>query len=828
MDRLLQDLRFALRLLWKDRAFTVTALATLALCVGANAAIFAIVNSVILKPLPFDDPARLAYIHNSYPNIGAAVSGNSVPDYYDRLRDITAFEELAVYGATGLTIGGQDEGEAERVTSMTVSPSFFRVLRARPWRGAVFSEQDAEPEQTQKNVILSYGFWQRKFAGRDDAIGQSIRVNGRPFTIVGVMPQSFRFIDPDVQIWSSVAFTAAERADDRRHSNNWQQVARLRSGASIEQAQSQVDALNVRNLDIIPAMKPLLIDAGFTTRVLSLQQYLVADTKDVLFLLWGGVLVVLVIGCVNVANLVSVRASTRVRELATRSAIGASLGRLTRQLLTETVVLSTVGGVLGLLLGRWALTAAGVLGFDQLPRGYEIRMDAQSIAFTALLVFVVGLAVGLLPVIALRRANLGQIIREEGRSGTASRGARLVRRVLVTSQVAFALMLLVGAGLLVASFQRVLAVDPGFTVDNVLTGSVNLPTVRYQDDKALIAMVNRILEQVRAVPGVESAGITSHVPFGGSYSDSVILAEGYQMAPGESVVSPSQLTITDGYFEAMKMHIVEGRAFDARDREARFPQPVIVDERLARKFWPNTSAIGRRLYRPSDIKTPLALPTKETDWFTVVGVAKEVRLTGLVDALGNTRAGAYYYAYPSETERTVTLAIRANSEATTVTNAVRRAITSLDPELPFYRVRTMDERLNQSLLDRRTPMLLAVGFGIVALFLAAIGVYGVLAYQVSERRREIGIRMALGAATSNIFRMVLTEGATMVTVGMVLGVIGAFLLRRTLQSQLYEIGAMDPWVVGGVGLVLLIVALIACLLPARRAAKTDPAIALSS
>lgn len=825
MDRLLQDLRFSLRLLWKDRAFSLTTLATLALCVAANAAIFAIVNSVILKPLPFEEANRLVTVHNSYPGAGAEKGYNSVPDYFDRLRDVTAFDELAVYRETGTTLGGQSDGEAERLTSMVVSPSFFRVLRVQALRGSLFREEDAEPGNERK-IVLSHGLWQRKFGGGDDAIGRDVRVNGVLHTIIGVMPETFRFVEPDVQLWTPAAFTAANQADDQRHNNSWQQVARLGPGATLEQAQSQIDALNARNLERFPAVRQLLIDVGFLTRVSSLQEDLVAGTKSTLFLLWGGVLVVLLIGCVNVANLVSVRASTRVRELATRSAMGATLGRLTRQLLTETIVLAAAGGALGLLLGSWALSAAEMLGFDQLPRGYEIQMDAQVVIFTGLLVFLVGLGVGLLPVIALRRANLGQIIREEGRSGTATRGARFVRRALVTCQVAFALVLLVGAGLLLASFQRVLSIDPGFTVDRVLTGSLSLPVSRYADDGALRSAMERVLERVRALPGVEAAGVTSSVPFGDSYSDSLILAEGYQMAPGESVISPSRVVVSDGYFEAMKIQIVEGRAFDARDREG-LPQPVIVDERLARKFWPNDSPIGRRMYRPSNLENPLEPPTDPSDWFTVVGVAKDVRLSGLVDAGGDKQVGAYYFAYPNDPERTITLALRTTLEPTVVTNGVRRELASIDPEVPFYRVRTMDERLNASLIDRRTPMVLAVGFGIVALFLAAIGVYGVLAYQVSERRREIGIRMALGAAASSIFRMVLGEGAIMVSVGAALGLLGAFLLRRTLESQLYEIGAMDPRVVGGVGLVLILVAFVACLLPARRAARTDPAIALT-
>ncbi|MCA1585329.1 MAG: ABC transporter permease, partial [Acidobacteria bacterium] len=495
MERLVQDLRFAARLLWKDRSFTLTTVLTLALCLAANIAIFAVVRTVLLKPLPFPEPTRLVTVFNSYPGAGVVRASSGVPDYYDRLRDVAAFEALAMYRTSGVTIGGQQQGEVER-------------------------------------------------------------------------------------------------------SNNWQQIARLRAGATIQQAQSQIDAINARNLDAFPAMKTALINAGFATRVVGTQEDLVREARRTLFLLWGGALLVLAIGCVNVANLVSIRATSRIRELATRAAMGASVARLSRQLLTETVLLASLGGTLGLLLGWWVLRSATTIGFERLPRGSEITLDPVSVAVSIALVGVTGLMVGVLPIVMLRRTNLAQVIREEGRSGTASRGARTVRRMLVTSQVAFALILLVGAGLLLASFQRVLAVDPGFDADQLLTGSVSLPATQYADENVVRAAVERLLERVRALPGVEAAGVTTSLPFGGSYSDGVIMAEGYQMAPGESLISPSRIVASEGYFEAMRIGLREGRYFDARDRQTA-PRSVIVDERLARKFWPGQSPVGRRMYSPT-------------------------------------------------------------------------------------------------------------------------------------------------------------------------------------------------------------------------------------
>jgi predicted permease len=824
MERLRQDLRYALRMLWKDRGFTATTVATLALCVAANASIFAVVNAVLLRPLPFAQPEQIATIFNSYPGAGAVRASNGVPDYYDRLAHAPAFEELAMYRTSGVTIGGQG-GDVERVTSMPVTPSFFRLLRVQPFRGRLFTQDEAEAGQTQK-VVLGYGTWQRLFGGRDTAIGQDLRINGVPYSIIGVLPEEFRFVDPDVQLWTPLAFTAEERADDRRHSNNFQQIARLKPGANIDQAQAQIDAINAANLERFPQLKEILINAGFHTRVKSFHEDLVEGSRRTLYLLWGGVLAVLVIGCVNIANLVSVRASSRARELATRHALGASTRQLSRQILTETVLLALIGGAVGVALGWLALSAAGSLALDRLPRGEEIALDIVSLLFVLGLVIGVGVTVGLFPVMALRHADLGQIVREEGRSGTASRRTRLVRRGLVTSQVACALVLLVGAGLLLASFQRVLAVDPGFEAEPVLTGSLSLPAARYKDPPAVQATTTRILEAVRTLPGVEAAGVTTTVPMSGDHSDSVIFAEGYLPAPGESLISPSQVFVSPGYFEAMGTELRAGRFFDARDIEGA-QRTIIVDEQLARKFWPNQDPIGRHMWFPDDVQNLMTPPPKD-QWMRVIGVVENVRLDGLVDGPAFRTVGVYYMPIGQSSARQFTLAVRTAQEPTSMTSSIRGQLAAIDPELPFYGVRTMTERVDLSLVDRRTPMLLALTFAGVALFLAAIGIYGVLAYQVSQRSREIGIRMALGAATSNIFGMVLREGALMVLAGVGLGLVGAFLLRQTLQSQLYEIGAMDPAVLGTVGGLLLIVALGAILLPAHRAAKTDPVHALSA
>ena len=819
MERFFQDIRFAFRLLFKDRAFTITTLLTLALCIGANATIFAVVNSVLLRPLSVPEPDRLVLLYNSYPRAGVERASNGVPDYFDRLREVDAFEELALYNSSGLTIGV--DGDPQRLRGMSATPSLLRMLRARPIHGRIFTQAEGE-EGADHKAVLTYAFWQQLYAGNPNAVGQQIRISGEPYEIVGILPKDFEFLDPEVKVWLPLSFSVQEKSDDARHSNNWSMVGRLRPGATARQAQQQVDALNARNMERFPQFKEILVNAGFQTVATSLQEDLVRDIRTTLYLLWGGVLLVLLIGVVNITNLVLVRSSGRAKELATRHALGAGLPRLVRQLLTETVLLTLAGGTIGIAIGLWGVDALVGLGLDRLPRGNEVRVDGTVIAFTMALALAVGVIVGVVPVVNLRQVNLSQAFREESRSGTAGRGARAMRRALVAGQVGLAFMLLIGAGLLLASFQRVLAIKPGFEPSNVLTARVAAPGSRYPDNPSLRTFANRFLEKVRAVPGVEQAGLTSNLPFGGDYSDSVILAEGYRMAPGESLISPFRIRVSPGYFESMGIQLRSGRFFNDSDTD-QSTKVVIVDERLARRFWPGRDPVGRRMFKPENPED-FTNPGPKSRWFNVVGVVSEVRISGFIES--EDRVGAYYFPVAQDPPRYLTLTVRTAGDPTALTPAIRRELAAIDRELPLYGVLTMKQRLSESLVDRRTPMVLAVTFAGVALFLAAIGIYGVLAYQVSQRRREIGIRMALGSDARGIFRLVLSEGVALLGVGLTLGLGGAFLVRRAMQSQLYGVGAMDPVVLGAVAGLLALVALAACMVPARRAARIDPVVAL--
>jgi predicted permease len=804
------DLRLGLRLLWKDRAFSLTAFLTLAICIGANTALFSVVRNVLLRPLPVPESERILLLSNSYPNAGAGDIGYSgVPDYYDRLRETDVFAEQAMFSTRGRTL--DQGGIPTRLQLMQVTPSFFRVVGVPASLGRTFTEEEGELGK-EKKAVLSYALWQSQFGGDAQVVGKDVRIDGQPYAVVGVMPRDFVFVEPDISLWMPLAFTAEQKSDA------W----RLKPGATIERAQAQIDALNAANLDRFPQYKELLINAGFHTVVTPLRDYLVRDVRAALYLMWGGALFVLLIGCVNVANLVLIRSRARLKELATRMALGAARWQVARQLVVESVMLTMASAAAGLLIGYAALRTMGTLGLQALPRGHEIHIDGGVILYSAGIAVVAGLLLGLLPVASVLPADLAVLLREEGRTGTSGRRARALRRALVVSQVAFAYLLLVGAGLLFASFQRVLSVERGFTAEGVLTASVSLPRSRYAEDDALRSFTGEALRRLRALPGVSSAGATDSIPLGGSHSDSVILAEGYQMKPGESVISPTQIVATPGYFETLGVRLLAGRFFEDRD-DAKGTPVVIVDEKLARRFWPGQEAVGRRMFMPTDINNLLAVSDK-TVFLTVVGVIKDLKQSSLAE--GSDTVGTYFFPMTQSTSRFMTFAIRTDGDPASLSGAVRGVIAGLDRELPVFDMQTMESLTQRSLLGRRVPVLLSLTFAAVALFLSAIGIYGVLAYLVTQRTREFAIRIALGSSAGAIVQLVLHEGLWLVGGGFLLGGLGAVALRRSLESQLFGVSATNPLVLMAVASALALVAVLACALPARRATRINPTLAL--
>ena len=816
-----QDARFAARLLLKDRSFTITALLTLAICIGANTAIFSIVRSVVLKPLPVPNADRIVMFHNNYPNAGATHGSTGVPDYFDRKAQTDVFEELALYRRQGATLGAKDG--AVRLQMVRATPSFFRLVSAQPTLGRIFTENEGEVGQD-KEIILSYSLWQREFGGARDVVGKPLQLSGTSYQIVGVLPADFRYLWNDIDGYLPASFSAEDRSDDKRHSNNWNMIAMRKPGATIARAQEEINALNRRNEDRFPQFTKLLHDAGFYTAVVDLQTEVVQDIRPVLFLLWGGVLFVLLIGCLNIANLVLVRSSGRTRELATRQAIGAGVGRLSRQLLTETILLSIVGGVIGLALGWWALRLVPALGLDDMPRGHDIAMDPVSATVVLAVAVIVGVLIGLMPAVRMSRLNVNGVLREEGRGGTASRSTNFIRRALATAQVTIAFVLLIGAGLLLSSFREVLRIDPGFVSTGVVTGAISLPSASYKDE-AVVPFVTALLEKVRAIPGVRGAAVTSTVPLAGDHSDSVVIAEDHPMKEGESLVSPNEIQVSDGYFQTMGTKLVRGRFFDTHDTAAG-ERVVIIDDRLANHFWPEKDPIGRRIRKPESAKGVLD-PGPDPKYFKVVGVVKEVQFDGL--ATDRTPVGAVYYSFAQEQEppHGFGLTVKSSSTSSAVVASIRKAVAAIDPALPFYAVHTMDDYVSQSLMSRRVPMLLAGAFAVVALLLSAIGIYGVLAYGVAQRRREIGIRLALGSTGGAVFGLVLREGLRMVVLGLALGFLALFALRRALVAVLYGVTPFDPTVLLSVAFALGVVALVAMSIPARRASRVSPVVALT-
>jgi predicted permease len=821
MDTLRQDLLYAVKVLRRDPAYSAAVILTLAVSLGANTAIFTVVRSVLLRPLPYPEPQRIVSSYDGFPGAGVERAGTSVPNYGERRAMKEVFESAALYQFSGYKVG--EGSRAEGVAAMNVTPSFFEVLSTAPSRGRLFSEAEGTPGKN-KVVIVSSVFASRQAGGVDGIVGTQLRLNDEVYDVVGVLPRTFYFINPEIQVFVPIAFAPEDFAEERRHSQNHEMLSRLAPGVTLERAQAQLDAHNRRVIEASGPIKDLLIRAGYISRVRRLEDDLIRNVRAALQMLWGGVLCVVLIAAVNITNLALARTNGRMKELATRSAIGAGRSRIGRQLITEAAVLTLVGASLGIVLGLFSLDALEWIGFTDLPRAHEIQIDAVVVAVTVAPALLLAVVVGGVPALRLASASLSGALREETRSGTVGRTSGYVRRSLVVAQVALAFLLVAGAGLLLASFGRLLNVSPGFVPDQVITGRVNPLRSRYPDDAALRSYVDRALTRVRALPGVESAGVSSYLPFSWDGSSSVIIPEGYAPRPGESVVSPNQLYVSAGYLEALKVSLKGGRFFSDSDT-ATAPRVVIIDEQLAARFWPNQNAVGRRVYSPSKPED-VASPGPGVTWMQVVGVVGTVKMRGL-DEGENARAGAYYIPYAQDPSRQIGWAIRTSGDIGSTTAAVQRALAEVDPDVTMSDVFAMTARIEKSLNPRRAPMMLALGFGAIALLLAAVGLYGVLAYHVGQRTREFGIRMALGSDAARIVRMILGEATALVVLGLAGGLAGTIAMRGVIAAQLYGIGALDPQVILGAVLVLAITSLFACLGPALRAVRVSPLVALS-
>ena len=813
---MLQDFIFGLKLLFKQRAFTAAALLTLALCIGANTAIFTVLENVVLRELPFPHAERLVTMYNIYPGVGVDRGANGVPDYLDRRKMTNVFSEVALIGGAGYEVGL--EGSPQRIQGEYVTPSFFQVLGVRPLIGRTFTEEEAVLGK-EKVAVLTEGLWKDLFARDPNVIGKDIRLSGTPYRIVGVMPATFGIPgDDDVRVYTPFAFTQQQTSDQARHSNNWGMVARLKPGVTLAQAQERINDLNRRNLDIFPQLRQLLINARFATKVIGLRDELTRDIRPTLYLLQIAVAVVLLIGCVNLANLMLVRSNVRMKEFAIRYSLGAGRWRLVRQLLTESVALALMGGALGIAVAYGGVGLLSYLGAKDLPRGATIEIDPGALAFTAAIALLTGMVFGGVPLVHVLRRDLNAVFRGNERTGTAARGAVWVRSLLVVCQFAFAFVLLIGAGLLTMSFARLLRVDPGFQPENVVTAQVSLPRVRYGDDARARNFLADLLGRLSAIPGVRHAGATSYLPFSGELNSSVIGIVGHALAPGENPPVPGWNTATPGYLQAMRIPLIQGR--DISDSDGPDSQKVVlIDQFLARKYFPKGDAIGARIARGIQVPGDPRIP----DECTIVGVAGSVKTGNLAE---NNPVGQIYFSYRQYVPRNVHLTLRTERDNPQLIAAIRRTLHQADPEMPLFDVKTMPERLAGSLTNQRAAMGLCLIFAGLAVLLAAIGIYGVLAYSVSQRTREFGIRVALGAGGRELVGMVVGQGLRMAALGLAAGAAGALALTRMMSALLFGVRPSDPAVFLAVAAVLGAVASVASLIPSARAARIPAAVAL--
>jgi predicted permease len=820
---LLRDLQSSVRLLVKDRAFTATTILTLAVCLGANAAIFTVVDSVLLRPLPVPGADRIVAMGDVYPTVTPNdILSNTAPSYFDRLQAITALESQAMFALWFDTI--TSDGISEEIRGMKATPSLFRLLQVSPALGRTFTDAEGEIGAEQK-VILSHGLWQRLYGGDPAVIGQDLRLGwtGLRYKIVGVMPRGFSFFDVGhdghartpgdaVQFWIPLAFTPAQISDDARTRYGFFHVGRIRPGATVEHVRGQVDALNAETIRRFPQFG--LAELGMYTAVTPLQHALTRGIRGTLFLLWGGAAFVLLIGSINIANLALARASSRARELATRVALGAGRYRINRQLILEGVVLAGIGGLAGVGVAVWILRTLASSGIENIPNAAHIRMDGIVIGVTLAASVLVGVVIGLVPAATAAGPNLNQVLAEGSRLGTGGRGTRRFQHGLVIAQVGFSVVLLIGAGLLLTSFRNLLAVDAGFRAERVLTATIFPPPSRYKDQRAVMALVDRMVNSVRNIPGVEAAGMTSNIALSGRTTPATVSPAADSPEPGDALVLPSVVGVTPGYFEAMATALVRGRYFTEDDRENTRPV-AIVDERLAARFWPGQDPIGKGLFRG------------DSGPYTIVGLVRDVRFESLAGRTEPSGAAYFPHSQAPPLGRLRWIAIKTAGEPTGVMRAVQSALMAIDPALPLSDIQTMSQRTSRSLVPQRLAMALASMFGFVALFLSVLGIYGVLAYVVAQRRREIGIRIALGSTMRGIFQLVFKEGLALVTAGLVLGLFGAVALGRALESHVFGVRPTDPFVLGTVIVSTAIIALLACVSPAYRATRVDPLSTLS-
>jgi putative ABC transport system permease protein len=812
-----RDIRAGLRLLVKSPGFSATVILTLAICLGANAAIFTVVHAVLLRPLPVPEPERIVGMGDVYPTITPNdILSNDVPSYFDRREALSSTLEeqgMFTYWFDTVTL----DGAPQELRGMRATPSLLRVLRASPTLGRTFTDAEGEAGNELK-IVLSHSLWQRLYGGDPEVIGRSLRLawTGNLYTIVGVMPREFSFFDQGydghdataqgVQFWIPLAFTPEQKSDAARTRYGFFHLGRLRPGATVQQVQAQLDALHAANVKRFPQFS--YTELGMYSLATPLQEALTRRIRRTLYLLWAGAGFVLLIGAINLANLSIARGSTRRRELATRLALGAGRLQVARQLVIEAMVPAALGGVASLAVGAAILQALTSGGLANLPNAADVRMNATTIAFVAVIALVVGVVTGLVPAVAAGAVTISRVLGDGNRFGTSGRATRVFRRALVATQVALSVVLLIGATLLLTSFRYLLNLDAGFSANGVVTATIFPPPSRYPNPQAVVALLDRVLERVRRIPAVEAAGITSNIALSGFESPSSVSVVG-RAPDDQAAVIPSVVAVTPGYFETMSTPLIRGRYFADSDRENSL-RVAIVDERLASRLWPSEDPIGKAILRG------------ESGPYTVVGVVRDVRLEGLAVSIDSIGTAYFPHTQTPPQRRLRWIAIKSAVDSTAVVGALRAALLEIDRDLPIADVQTMNERTANTLVSQRLATSLATLFAVVALLLSMLGLYGVLVSLVATRTREIGIRLALGSTMQGVVRLVLTEGVLLIGLGVLLGLAGAVALAQTLSGLVFGVQPTDPVLLTAVAVITGAVALMACIAPARRAMRVNP------
>ena len=794
----------------------------MALGIGANTAIFSVARALLLKPLPYANAERLVILWNTSPGIGITEDWFSTAQYLDIKTSTTAFESLAI------AIGGNEnltgQGEPARVGVIRVSSNLLPMLGTRALHGRLFEAADDVPGR-EGVAVLGHGTWVRRFGADPAVVGRAITLNGTPYTVAGVLPAGFslpREVLPtlggaeDAEILLPLPL-GSEDATVRR-GEDYNLLATLKPGVSVADAQAQMNVLTARLRKEFPDFYP--VNGGLTFTVVPLHDYVVGDVRQALLVLVGGVGIVLLVAGVNVANLLLTRALGRQRELAVRAAIGASRWRLAKLLLGESVMLSLMGGALGLVLARWSLDGIRLLGAGSVPRLQEISIDWGVLAFTAAVSIATGIIFGLVPVWRVNHVAVHDALKDAARGSGAGAGwnrGQHLRRALVVAEVALSVMLVIGAGLLVRSFHRLQQVPPGFNPDNVLTLELTMTGQKYADQTAVLDTYREIWSRVGALPGVTAVGGVSALPLSQMMAWGPITVEGRVPQPGEAFINVDQRVVSVDYFKTMEIPLVRGRLLGEQDIRSA-PRAIVIDQRMAEQLWPGRDPIGQRVRRGGFDANSTA------PWMTVVGVVGRIKQ----DALDADSRMAMYLPHLQFPTRALNLVVRTTQAPEAMADAVRQQIRALDPDLPVYRVKSMEARVAASLAERRFSMLLLGLFALLALGLAMLGVYGVMAYFVAQGARELGIRMALGASPRAILGLVVGQGAGVAALGLVLGLAGAMTLGRFVEALLFGVGTRDPMTFVAMPLVLALVALVACYIPARRATRIDPTVALRS